>query len=179
MFLDKTIQAIVIATPVATRFTMAKACLEANKHVLCEKPLSPFTIEINALKLLAQRQNLILMAGHVFEFHAVVQHMRERIAYKDLGRIYYLQLNRNGLGPIREDVNVIADLTTHHISIANYLLQGSPICVSAKAVSFFNNNKSDVAFIDLEYANQIHVNIQVSWIEPIKLRQVKIVGEKK
>jgi predicted dehydrogenase len=176
---DNSIQSIIIATPVKTHFAIAKACLLANKHVLCEKPLSDSSHEIITLSLLAQERNLTLMAGHVFEYHTVVQHMRKRIATNELGRIYYLQFNRNGLGPIREDVSVIADLATHDIAIANYLLKAKPLSVSAKATSFFKTSMPDIAFLDLEYAQQIHVNIHVSWIDAIKQRQMKIVGEKK
>jgi predicted dehydrogenase len=90
-----------------------------------------------------------------------------------------MQFSRNGLGPVREDVNVICDLASHDISIANYLLDDTPIAVTATAVPFFGKEKQDIAFITLEYLHKVFVNIQVSWIDPIKQRQLKIVGEKK
>ena len=67
---DDTIDGVVIATPVDTHFTLAKAALEAGKHVLVEKPLATTSADCEALIALADERDLRLMVGHVFVYNA-------------------------------------------------------------------------------------------------------------
>ncbi|CEL55402.1 putative oxidoreductase C26H5,09c OS=Schizosaccharomyces pombe (strain 972 / ATCC 24843) GN=SPAC26H5.09c PE=2 SV=3 [Rhizoctonia solani AG-1 IB] len=58
---DEDIELVVIATPNHMHFGMAKACLEAGKHVLVDKPVTPTYAEAAELALIAQRCNRRLM----------------------------------------------------------------------------------------------------------------------
>src|SRR3989344_313852 len=58
------VQAVCIATPTNTHFTIAKEALENGKHVLCEKPLAMAVEECQELKDLAAKKKKILMVGH-------------------------------------------------------------------------------------------------------------------
>ena len=62
---DPEIDAIVIATPTKTHFSLAKAALEAKKHVFVEKPLATTVIEAQILCQLAKTENLVLMVDHL------------------------------------------------------------------------------------------------------------------
>lgn len=179
LFSNPTIDAIVIASPVSTHVAYIQQGLQSNKHVFCEKPISTKIAAVLAIQQLARATQKMVMVGHVFEFNPIVTYMQRKIADHSLGKIYYLNFIRNGLGPIRDDVNVIADLASHDISIAHFLLQCEPLAVSANATSFFGNDKEDIATIHLAFPNKIVATIQVSWLDPIKQRQVKVVAEKK
>jgi predicted dehydrogenase len=176
---NATLDAVVICTPTATHYTIVEMFLQAGKHVLCEKPLTNNYSQANALNDLAKARGLILMVGHVFEFNLAVQKMKELISQNQIGVIQYMQFARFGLGPIREDVSVVFDLASHDVSIALSLMQCMPIAVSASGACFFQKEIEDVAFILLEFPNQIFASINISWIDPIKQRLVKVVGSKK
>ena len=110
---------------------LVKAALEANKHVLCEKPLCTHWQEAAELVALAKARQRVLMTGHVFLFNSGIVKLKELVANGDPGRIYYLRALRTNLGPVRRDVNSVFDLATHDIAIFNWVLNSRPESVSA------------------------------------------------
>lgn len=173
------LDAVVVAAPTRTHYALVKEALEAGKHVLCEKPLCVGSGEGRELVELAARKGLILMTGHVFLFNPGIVKLKEFIRFQDTGRLYYMRALRTNLGPIRQDVNSVFDLATHDISIFNFLLDAAPESVSAVGGTFLQDRIEDVAFISLRYPNNILANIQVSWLDPKKLREIVVVGDKK
>lgn len=179
IFKDNDIDAVVIATPAITHVDLIIEALENDKHVLCEKPLAISTEEISKIERIATAHNKILMCAQIFEFNSIVRYLKTYLSNNDIGKYLYITANRSGLGPIRSDVNVIYDLATHDISIIIYLLDKMPLYVSAMGSSCFGNDKEDIAFINLEFDDAFFVSIQVSWLDPIKKREIKVVGSKK
>jgi len=173
------IDAVCIASPTKTHFSLTKEALENQKHVLCEKPLTLEAEESATLKKIADKNKKVLMVGHVFIFNQGVRRLKEYIDSGELGRIYYAHSERTNLGPFRYDVNALWDLAPHDISIFNYLFNSCPISVSARGQKCLGNSLEDLAFANLEYPNDILVNVHVSWLDPRKVRQITIVGDKK
>jgi predicted dehydrogenase len=176
---DSTIDAVVVALPTNYHFQITQEALLAGKHVLCEKPLSLSGSECLTLKDLAQKQNKLLMVGHIFVFNQGVLKLREYIQNGELGKIHYAHSERTNLGPFRYDVNALWDLAPHDISIFNYLFGSAPISVSARGHRCLGGKLEDLAFATLDYPNNVMVNIHVSWLDPKKVRQITIVGDKK
>ncbi|GFP28172.1 Gfo/Idh/MocA family protein [Candidatus Hakubella thermalkaliphila] len=176
---DSRVHAIVIATSAATHYEIVKDCLESEKDVLCEKPLTCRVEESEELVDLAERKKKILMVGHTFLFNTGIQKLKDYVRDGTLGKVYYVYSRRVNLGPIRNDVNVIWDLASHDISIFHYLFGTLPIEVSAKGESFLQDGLEDVAFISLTYPDSVLANAHVSWLDPRKVREITIVGDKK
>ncbi len=173
------IDAVCIATPTNTHFTIATEALEAEKHVLCEKPLSIKAEECLRLKKLALAKKKILMVGHVFVFNMGIIRLKEYLSAGELGRILYAHAERTNLGPFRYDVNALWDLAPHDISIFNYLFDSKPLAVSARGSKVLGKTLEDLAFATLDYPNNIMVHLHVSWLDPKKVRQITIVGDEK
>lgn len=172
------IDGVVISTPTQSHYKLVKESLLAGKDVLCEKPLCTEIKQAEELIRLAQKKKRILMVGHVFLFNAGIQKLKELMSQKTFGKLYYLHSERTNLGPIRSDVNAIWDLAPHDIAIFNYLLNSSPVEVSARGGKYLQGLE-DVAFISLLYPKNILVNIHVSWLDPKKVRQITVVGSKR
>ncbi len=173
------IDAVCIASPTSTHFALAKEALEHHKHVLCEKPLALSAQECLTLKKLADQQKKVLMVGHVFLFNAGISWIKQCLDSGELGQIYYAYATRTNLGPFRYDVNALWDLAPHDISIFNYLFGHCPLSASAHGQKCLNTSLEDLVFINLEYPQNIIAHIHVSWLDPKKVRQMTIVGEKK
>ena len=173
------IDAVVICTPTQTHHELVRASLEAGKHVLCEKPLCVDPREGNELVALAGEKGRVLMIGHVFLFNSGIIKLKEILARETLGNIRYVTATRTNLGPVRRDVNVVFDLAAHDVSIFNFLLGSRPIEVSAVGMSFLHQPVEDVSFASLMYPNGVLANVQVSWLDPKKVRQMTIVGSEK
>ena len=135
--------------------------------------------DAEALVRLAAEKKLILMVGHVFLFNRGILKLKDLIQNGDLGRIYYLFARRTNLGPIRSDVNAVLDLASHDVSIYNHLLGAPPLEVSAVGRSFLQAGVEDVSIITLQYPNNVVASIHVSWLDPKKVREITVVGEKK
>lgn len=175
---DSKTDAVCISAPTNLHFQLTKEALEADKHVLCEKPLALTPEECRGLNDLAVKKKKILMVGHVFVFNAGIVGLKEYVRSGELGRIYYAHSERTNLGPFRYDVNALWDLAPHDISIFNYLFDSTPVSVSARGQKYLGE-KEDLAFATLEYPNNTLVNVHVSWLDPKKIRQLTIVGDKK
>ena len=175
----KDIDAVVVSTPVRHHYEIVKAALEMKKDVLCEKPMTMKYAESKDLVKRAQSNGRILMVGHVFLYNMGIRRIREYIQSGELGRIHYIHCARTNLGPIREDVNAVYDLASHDISICSYLLGSAPENVVAKGGTFLKHRVEDIAFISLSYPSNVIANIHVSWLDPRKVRQITVVGDKK
>ena len=60
IIVDKNIDAVLIATPVATHFDLTMMCLKAGKHVLVEKPMATTVDQVQQIKKLANKLAKIL-----------------------------------------------------------------------------------------------------------------------
>lgn len=176
---DPAIDAICVAAPTNTHFTISREALQAGKHVFCEKPLALKPEECQELHQLSDSQGKVLMVGHIFVFNQGIAQLKKYIQSGEIGRVQYAHSERTNLGPFRYDVNALWDLAPHDISIFNYLFDGCPVNVSARGQRCLGTAQEDLAFASLEYPGSILVNVHVSWLDPKKVRQITIVGDKK
>ena len=73
VFEDPEVNAVIIATPAATHFALAKQALAAGKHVFVEKPLATREAEVDELAADAAPKKLVIMVGHTFTYNAAVR----------------------------------------------------------------------------------------------------------
>jgi predicted dehydrogenase len=180
---DPEIDAIVIATPIFTHHALARAALDAGKHVLVEKPLTPSVAEAEELAALADRVGRVLMVDHTFVYTPAVRKIADLIAGGELGRVLYLDSVRINLGLFQPDFNVIWDLAPHDLTIIDHVLSrtvgASARWISAIGVSHYGRHENlaylTVGFDDPALLAHIHVN----WVAPVKTRRMIIAGSKK
>lgn len=173
------VEAVVIATPPVTHYSIAKECLLNNLHVLVEKPLALNSKHAEELIRLANERNLTLMVGHTFEYNSAVHSLKDYINNGVIGKIFYLDAARLSLGLFQKDANVLWDLAPHDISILLYLLEKRPISVTAQGNSCIFPGIHDVVYVNLKFPENITAHIHVSWLDPCKVRRVTVVGSKK
>lgn len=173
------VDAIAIATPVATHFPLAKAALEAGKHVLVEKPLTGSVAEAEALVEIAEARGRVLMVDHTFLFTGAVQMIHDLVARGELGRISYFDSMRVNLGLFQPDVNVLWDLAPHDLSIMDYILGEEPIHVEASGHCHVNPHLPDIAYLTLHFPSKIVAHFNLSWMSPVKVRRTAIGGSNK
>jgi predicted dehydrogenase len=176
---DPGVDAVVVALPAYLHHPVTMAALAAGKHVLCEKPLAPCPDHAKEMVAAAARANRVLMTGHVFLFNPGILQVAELISRGELGRLFSLRAVRTNLGPIREDVSSVVDLASHDIAICNHLLAATPLRVSAIGGDYLQPGIQDLAFLTLTYPDGVLANIAVSWLDPRKLRELVVVGDRK
>ncbi len=178
IFANKTIDAVVVATPTSTHFEFARAAIETGKHVLLEKPMCGSLKEASQLVELARKAGVVLMPGHVFLYNRGIQFIKDGAIRGDFGRLEYLDATRTNLGPIRPDINAVQDLAVHEFSIFDAIFGTLPRWVSASGSCLLKTSREDVAFISLEYGGGL-AHLHVSWLHPQKTRQMTLVGDKR
>ncbi len=177
---DSEIEAVVIATPVATHFDLAMKCIKSGKHILVEKPMAMTAKEVRGIKNIADKNSLVAMVGHTFLFNSAVKYVKTLIDAKELGNIRYIYSQRVNLGRIRNDVDALWNLAPHDISIIQYWLDElEPIDVTRNGMDYVQNGIDDVVFMNIKYPGNILANIHVSWLDPHKIRKMTVVGSEK
>lgn len=176
---DPEIQAIVIATSAVTHHRLVKQAILHGKHVFVEKPLTLDVGEAEELVQLSEQYGVKLMVGHLMEYHPAIERLKSAVENHELGDIYYLYSQRVNLGKIRRDENALWSFAPHDISIIMYLLGSEPDNVSARGQAYLQKDVEDVVFVYLSFPDKVMAQIQLSWLDPHKIRRTTIVGSRK
>lgn len=130
------LEAVAIATPASTHYTLAAAALQQGYHVLAEKPLALNLTEAIELCQLAEKQQRQLFVDHTYLFHPAVDRGQRIIQQHQLGKLRYGYAQRTHFEPVRHDVDALWDLAVHDIAIFNTWLEQTPILVRAMGTVF-------------------------------------------
>jgi predicted dehydrogenase len=179
---DRSIDAIIIATPVSTHFELAKKALLAGKHVWLEKPMTSSSLEAEELCKLAESKGVLLHVDHTFIYTPAVRKMKEIIDNKELGDILYFDSVRVNLGLFQHDVNVIWDLAPHDISIWEFCVGKKPVSVHAigsMPYKYSENDIESIAYLTVKFEDGTIAHFHSNWLSPVKIRQIILGGSKK
>jgi predicted dehydrogenase len=173
------IDAVIIATPPASHYELARAAIAAGKDVFVEKPLVLSSADGAQLVADAKKGKRILMVGHIMVHHPATLQLKEYITSGELGRIYYVYATRVNLGKVRDIENAMWSFAPHDISLIIYLLDKRPCRVSAVGQAYLQKGIEDVAFLTLHFPDGTLGHIHTSWLDPHKDRNLTVVGSKK
>jgi len=180
VFSDPDIQGVVIATPVASHFTLAIKALQSGKHILVEKPMARSVAEVEDISALAREKELTAMVGHTFLYNAAVRYLKRLIDSGELGDVRYIYSQRLNLGRIRSDVDALWNFAPHDISIIQYLLgDPAPVSIVGHGMNYVQKGIDDVVFLNIIYPGKVMANIHVSWLDPHRIRKITVVCSKK
>jgi len=120
------VQAVVIASPDHTHADLVLACLEADKPVLCEKPLASNPGECqHVVRAEMKHGRRMIQVGYMRRFDPTYQDMKRAMMRKGMGRPLVLHcIHRNPAAPGTTSDSVLASGAVHEIDIARWLLGG-------------------------------------------------------
>lgn len=84
---DPQVEAVYVSTPNNLHYENCKMCLEAGKHVLCEKPFTTNAGQAQELYRLAREKGLFIMEAFWIRFLPLLERMRELIAQGEIGEV--------------------------------------------------------------------------------------------
>jgi predicted dehydrogenase len=175
---DRSVEAILLATPPHTHHPLVKRALQAGKHVLVEKPLATRLSDAHELADIASETELVLMPGHTFIYSPAVNAVRDLIQEGVVGDIHFITSSRMNLGKYQSN-GVVCDLAPHDLSILLYWLDQPVIGVAASGSSVFEQGVPETAFMTLTFGGGTTANVQLSWLAPRKMRQMIVVGSRR
>lgn len=181
MVANQDVTAIIIAAPTPMHFELAKKALLAGKHCHIEKPMCESVDEAIELADIAQSKGLIISVGHIMLYHPCIEFIKGMIDTKEIGDLHYITAARTNLGQIRTAENVMWSLAPHDISIAQYLIGTPPLAVSATGKTFVQREQDiyDVTSLTLNFNGDNFAHIVSSWLDPEKVRLIKVIGSQK
>ncbi|MFQ5659751.1 MAG: Gfo/Idh/MocA family oxidoreductase [Gammaproteobacteria bacterium] len=171
------IHGVAIATPAEQHYGFVKEALLAGKHVFVEKPLALRVEQGEELCQIAEKSGLILMVGHLLQYHPGFIRLKEIVKNGELGRLQYIYSQRLNLGKVRREENILWSFAPHDISMILALVGSEPENVSAVGSSYLHKNIADVTITNLSFPGGENAHIFVSWLHPFKEQKMVIVGE--
>lgn len=122
------VEAVVIASPDATHPALVRACVEAGKPVLCEKPLSPTLSDSAALLNDLGEQAALVSLGFMRRFDPGYTELRALITSGSLGAPVTVHSTGRGMssGPGATSESSVTNSSVHDLDIVPWLL-GSPV----------------------------------------------------
>ena len=166
----------VVATPAETHLPLAMAVISKGLNVLVEKPMTLTANDAQILIDAAKKSGSRLMVGHVLLFHPAIRKIKELIDSGRIGKLYYLYSTRLNLGNVRTTESVFSSFAPHDISVLNHLIGSKPVDIQAKGVKFLQDEVYDTTMTMLEYSDNVHAHIYVSWLHPFKEQRLVVVG---
>jgi predicted dehydrogenase len=182
---------VIIATPPATHFKLARSAFASGKDVLVTKPPTQTTEELKTLIRLANHHHRIFMMDSTFVYSTPIRKIKDlldnglfpnirfiqSLRYGDDLRLHHVSRLRNTM--LANKINVIQDLLFHDIAILNYLLPEKDLKLRAvHTVNMLAENICDTAFIHLD-TDIFPIHVGLSWTIPDRRRELLISDKEK
>jgi predicted dehydrogenase len=175
---DRSLDAVVLATPVATHAELTVRTLEAGKHCFVEKPLAQSVLDAELVVATAERMERTLMVGHLFMHHPAVRKLKELADTGELGEVRCISCSWLNLGVLRADENALWSLGPHEVSVLLDIVEEEPCELSAHGECYVRPDVEDVVFCFLRFPSGITAHMHLSWLYPRKERRFTVVGSK-
>ncbi|MBS3136903.1 Gfo/Idh/MocA family oxidoreductase [Candidatus Woesearchaeota archaeon] len=172
------VDAVSVVVPTDMHYSIVKECLNSNKHVLVEKPITLDSKQAKELVQIAKEKKLVLSVGYLFRFNPAVIELKRLLKSGETGKIQYITARyTHSSKPPRKDSGVIFNLGIHLIDILNFTLEERPKRVYCKKTTYLNNIHEDCANILLDYGN-FYADLEVSCCHPLKKRDMWVIAAK-
>ena len=162
------VDAVSIATPTNTHFTVVQKALTAGCHVLVEKPITKTTAEAENLIDLAKSMGKILQVGHIERFNGAILAIKDRL-------IKPLFIESHRLAPFNPrgtDVSVVLDLMIHDLDIILSFVKSPIELIHAVGVPVISKS-IDIANIRLQFEDGCVANVTTSRVSAKVTRKIR------
>jgi UDP-2-acetamido-3-amino-2,3-dideoxy-glucuronate N-acetyltransferase len=175
---DAAVDAVVIATPAPTHYTLAREALLAGKDVLVEKPMTLSVREAEELVSTAADRDRVLMVGHLLLYKPAVQKLIACVRQGLIGELRCVEMRRRKLGRVRKEENVLWSFAPHDIAVLLHLVEAPPANIEATGLAALQSGIEDDVRLNLAFASGVRAHLHVSWLWPEDERQTVVIGSK-
>ncbi len=163
------VEVVSVAVPTSGHFAVAKACLEAGKHILIEKPIAATLEEAQELVQLAKQRGCCVQVGHSERFNPVMALMRPHI-----GPPVFIECHRlSSFSERGTDVDVVLDLMIHDLDLVLSLNPGPVEEVRAAGVAVLSSS-IDIANARIQFQRGCVANLTSSRVSTNTMRRLRL-----
>ena len=175
---DNNIIGIILSVPAKYHSKMAIKAMNSKKHVFVEKPLAMNIVEAKSMIEASKKNKVNLMVGHLLQYHPAFIKLKKLCYEGKIGNIKNIYSNRMSMGKVRSEEDVVWSFAPHDISMILSLINDPIKSIYASGNSILQNGISDIASIEIAFADNIKAKISVSWLHPFKEHKLTVIGEK-
>lgn len=170
----KKVDAIIIAAPTSFHGNLGQKCFDHDVHVLMEKPLAANLFEAENLVRVSQRNDLILMVGHIERYNPAVSLMIDKIAQNQEPLVSFEARRLNPFDGSRcMDVDVLYDLLIHDIDLALEIVGCEISDVWAIGKTVYSKLVDDAHTL-IRFNNGASASFWTSKCSPRKIREINV-----
>jgi predicted dehydrogenase len=163
------VDAVSVVTPTKSHHVVAKAALEAGKHLLIEKPITATIDEADELVALAKQKGLIVQIGHIERFNRAI-----RAALPHVDHPLFIDSDRLApFNPRGSDVAVVLDLMIHDIDLLLTLTGAKVSAISAVGIPVLTPS-IDIANARISFESGAVATITASRVSKDRMRKLRI-----
>jgi predicted dehydrogenase len=163
------VDAVSIVVPTRAHHAVAKASLEAGKHLLIEKPITATVAEADELLSIAAARGALVQIGHIERFNRAI-----RAALPHVEQPLFLDSDRLApFNPRGADVAVVLDLMIHDIDLLLTLTGAKVRDVSAVGIPVLTPS-IDIANARITFENGAVATITASRVSRDRMRKLRI-----
>ncbi len=169
----KRVDAVSLATPTPSHFSLAMRCLEHGVHVLIEKPMTETLEQAETLTQIAEASGLVVQVGHIERFNPAYIELKHVLEDLTILAAHFRRLSPY-VGS-NTDVDVVLDLMTHDIDLALDLMGQEPLSVDAFGLTAFSGDV-DHALACLSFESGPLLTLIASRTTEQKVRSVEVTA---
>jgi len=163
------VDVVSVAVPTSGHYAVSKACLQAGKHVLIEKPIATTPAEAQELVQLAKQRGCCVQVGHSERFNPVMALMRPYI-----GKPVFIECHRlSSFSERGTDVDVVLDLMIHDLDLVLSMNPGQVEEVRAAGVAVLSSS-IDIANARIQFRSGCVANLTSSRVSTNKMRRLRL-----
>lgn len=197
---NKSIHAVIIATPLYLHYPMSVDALNAGKHIFLEKSLAYNIPQCISLVKKVRNSKLVFQVGYQYRYSRMYHKVKEVIDQKWLGKITHFECQYNRNSNWRMPVNdpkqerainwrmyraycggPLSELCAHQIDQVNYFLGSHPIKVTGMGgINYWKDGRDTYDNIRTiyEYPDGIKSNVTSVLSNAFNGYNIKILGDK-
>lgn len=141
----KNLDAVLICTPQHLHYQMALDAIAAKKHIICQKTMTLTTTDAMALSKMVKKTDRVFQVAYQWQSSPLFNRVHQMISEGKCGQITHIRSNYNKNMSWRVDVDdpalerqlnwrmyreysggLMAELCSHHINVANWMLNAPP-----------------------------------------------------
>jgi UDP-N-acetylglucosamine 3-dehydrogenase len=169
---------VTVAIPTNVHFQVVLDALEADCHVLVEKPIAATLEEGQQMIERAAGLGRILAVGHIERYNPAVIELKRRLDAGELGDIFQVHARRLGPFPARvRDVGVVVDLAPHDLDIMRYLTGKEVERLYAETEQEIHTAHEDLFSGLIRFEDGVLGILNINWLTPTKVREVTVTGQ--
>ncbi|WEG14944.1 Gfo/Idh/MocA family oxidoreductase [Pullulanibacillus sp. KACC 23026] len=188
---DESLDAVIVCSENSKHKEHVMACAQAEKHILCEKPIATNVEDAQLMIDTCEKYNVLLQIAFPVRYSPPMARLRQIIQEGKIGTIRAMRGTNHGrnpggwfIDPALSGGGAVLDHTVHIIDIMRWVLQSEVKEVFAEVDTKYSNILTDdCGLLTFEFENGVIASHDPSWSRPVSFSAwgdvtLKIVGTK-